>query len=420
MKNFAIIKNIKSRKIFDSRGSPTIEVEVITESSSGRASAPSGASRGRWEVVAYPSGGIDGAIEEVNESISAGIKGLNACEQENIDEALHRIDGTENFSKIGGNTAYAVSMAVASAAANSRGLPLFQHLGRSSKSQIPLPLGNAIGGGMHARGKKTDIQEFLVLPMKVNSFFQAAQANIKVHSTVQRVLERHGHTVGGKGDEGAWICDLETEEVLEVLSKATENIANEMGVEVRIGLDMAASTLWDAKKEAYSYERDKKSLSKGEQIDFVIDLIEKYKLVYVEDPLHEEDFEGFSELTNKVKETLICGDDLFTTNVKRLSIGIEKSSANAIIIKPNQVGTITDAYKTVELARSAGYLPIASHRSGDVCEPSLANLAIAFECPIIKTGIVGGERIVKINELIRIEELLSTEAKLAQIKFGKG
>jgi enolase len=419
MKDFTIIKDVKARKVFDSRGNPTIEVEVITQNACGRVSAPSGASKGKWEVVAYPVGGIDKAIKEVNESISAKIKGLSALEQENIDEILHKIDGTENFSRIGGNTAYAISMAIALAAANSIGLPLFQHLGGTFSSQIPLPLGNVIGGGMHAKGKKTDIQEFLVLPTKANSFIQAAQANIRVHSKVQKILEEHGYMVSGKGDEGAWVCDLKTEEALEMLSKAIESVSNEMNVELRIGLDIAASTLWNSEKEVYVYEKDKKSLNKGEQIDFVMELIEKYKLIYVEDPLHEEDFEGFSELTSKVKETFICGDDLFTTNFKRLSIGIKNNSANAIIIKPNQIGTITDAYNTVKLAKSAGYLPIASHRSGDVCEPLLAHLAIAFECPVIKTGIIGGERIVKINELIRIEEFLSNRAKIAKIEFKK-
>ncbi|MEM3755137.1 MAG: phosphopyruvate hydratase [Candidatus Bathyarchaeia archaeon] len=419
MSNFEMIKDVKARKVFDSRGNPTIEVEVITQNSFGRASAPSGASKGKWEAIAYPIEGIDKSIKEVNESISLKLKGLNAFEQEVVDETLHEIDGTENFSKIGGNTAYAVSMAVALAAANSKGLMLFQHLGGLFSSQIPLPLGNVIGGGMHAKGKKTDIQEFLVLPIKANSFLQAAQANIKVHSTVQKILEKHGYMASGKGDEGAWVCDLDTEKALEMLSKAIDSVSNEMNVELGIGLDIAASTLWDSKKEAYVYERDKKILRKEEQIEFVINLIEKYKLIYVEDPLHEEDFEGFSELTKKVKKTLICGDDLFTTNVKRLSIGIKNNSANSIIIKPNQIGTITDAYNAVKLARSAGYLPVASHRSGDVCEPLLAHLAIAFECPIIKTGIIGGERIVKINELIRIEEFLSNKAKLAKISFKK-
>jgi len=417
MNEFIKIKDVKARKVLDSRGNPTIEVEVLTENACGIASAPSGASKGKWEVISYPPEGIDKAIKEVKEYILPKIKGLNVCDQESIDRILHEVDGTENFSRIGGNTAYAISMAVALAAANSKGLPLFKYLGGVFASQIPLPLGNVIGGGMHAKGNKTDIQEFLILPTKVNSFIQAAQANVKVHSTVQKILEANGYIVGGKGDEGAWVCGLETEKALEALSKAVDSVSNEMNVEIRIGLDMAASTLWNPEKETYVYEKDKKKLNKGEQIDFVIELIEKYKLIYVEDPLHEEDFEGFSELTSKVKGTLICGDDLFTTNVKRLSIGIEKRAANAIIIKPNQVGTITDAFNTVKLAKSAKYLPVASHRSGDVCEPLLAHLAIAFECPIIKTGIVGGERLSKINELIRIEEFLSDKAKIAQIKF---
>ena len=412
-----MIKDVKARKIFDSRGDATIEVDIVTHGGFGKASAPSGASRGRWEAEPYPAGGVEQAVRKVLEAVAPEIIGLNSEEQEKVDRILHEVDGTDKFSNLGGNTACAISLAASQAAASSKGIPLFQHLSTALAYEIPHPLGNVVGGGKHAKGAKTDIQEFLVLPVQADSFLEAAEANVMVHREVGKLLESTGYLAGGKGDEGAWTSNLETEKIIELVSKSCEVVSGETGVDVRMGLDMAASTLWSEKDKVYNYERDRRRLDEGQQIDFVSKLVEKYKLAYVEDPFHEEAFEAFAELTKKSKGSLICGDDLFVTNLPRLKKGVGYGAANSIIIKPNQVGTLTDAHKAAKAAAEAGFVTVMSHRSGDVCEPYIAHLAIAFRCPILKTGVVGGERIAKINELIRIEEVLGERAELACIKL---
>jgi len=412
-----VIQEVRARKIFDSRGKPTIEVDIVTQNGFGRAAAPAGASKGKWEVQSYPPGGVDQAVKKVKETVAPELTGMDADKQETVDNVLHEIDPTDNFSKIGGNTAYAVSVATGLAAASSKDIPLFQHLSSTFTCEIPFPLGNVIGGGMHAKGRRTDIQEFLVLSTKASTAIEASEANIRVHAEVPSLISKFGASLGGKGDEGAWVSDLETRKALELLSKACEVVSDDMGIEVRLGLDMAASTLWNPKKKVYVYERDERRLEEEKQIDFTLDLIEDYNLIYVEDPLREDAFEAFGELTKRVKGCLVCGDDLFTTNIKRLEIGLKHKAANSTIIKPNQVGTLTDAHKAARRAKLAGYVPIMSHRSGDVPEPVLAHLAVAFQCPIIKTGVVGGERVAKINELLRIQEALGNRAKMASIKI---
>ena len=413
--NASLIKSIKAWKVFDSRGNPTIEIGIETAEGYGRAAAPSGASRGKWEVEQYPPGGVDQAVKIVESSLADHIVGSDANRQEEIDTLLHEVDGTSDFSKIGGNTAYATSIATALAASDTKAVPLFEHLSHATKTELPLPLGNVLGGGRHARSGKTDIQEFLALPMRARSFSEAAQANVKVHTEVAKLLEVEGRPATGKGDEGAWIADLTTEDAFEIVSKACENVSSSMGTTVSVGADMAASTLWNEKDKVYEYVKDGKRLSEEEQVDHVRGLIEKYKLVYVEDPFHEESFESFAELTRLVRGTFICGDDLFVTNLARLEIGRKMNAANAIIVKPNQVGTITDALKTTRMAVDAGYVTVASHRSGDTSGSELAHIAIAFGCPIIKTGVVGGERVAKINELARIEKTFREKIRLTKI-----
>lgn len=414
----AIIEDVRARKVFDSRGDATIEVEVVTAEGFGMASAPGGASRGKAEVVAYPLGGVEEAIRKVEELIAPELIGMSADEQEEIDSLLHELDGTENFMNIGGNTAYAVSLAVADAAANSYGMPLFRHLGGYLACQLPYPLGNVLGGGRHALGRTPDIQEFLVLPLGAGSFIAAAEANIRVHKRVRDLLVKvDPNFTGGKGDEGAWVSCLSNEKALEVTSKACEEISNEVGFKCKLGLDMASSTLWNPKKQRYVYANEGVERDSGEQLSYILDLIERYKLVYVEDPFHEDDFEGFRELTSRVRGCLICGDDLFATNEKRLKLGVEMRSGNAVIIKVNQVGTLTDAIRTVRLAKENGYVPIISHRSGETTSFHIAHIAVGLGCPIIKTGVVGGERLAKINELIYIEEMLGEKAIIARLKI---
>ncbi len=412
----ALIEEVAARKILDSRGEPTIEVDVTTVDGFGSASAPSGASTGKAEAIAFPEGGVDEAVKKVEELIAPEVIGLYADEQEEIDTILHELDGTDSFRNIGGNTAYAVSLAVADAAADSYGLPLFQYLGGSLASVLPTPLGNVVGGGKHATGKATDIQEFLVLPLGATSFLAAVEANAAIHRRLKALLREVDATfTGGRGDEGAWAPNVSNDQALEAVTKACKQVSEELGLRCKAGLDLAASSLWDPEKKSYVYARDGLSRDKGEQIDYILDLIEKYRLAYVEDPFHEDDFTSFKELTSKSRGCLICGDDLFATNVKRLRQGIKSHAGNAIIIKMNQVGTLTDTWETTRLAKENGYIPVVSHRSGETSAFHIAHLAVAFDVPIIKAGVVGGERITKLNELIRIEESLGDKARMAKL-----
>jgi enolase len=413
-----VIEDIIARKVFNNRGEETIEVDIITTSGFGRAAAPAGKSRGKTEVVYYPQDGIDQAIKKVEEVITPELAGLNADFQEELDKTLHEIDGSKDFRVIGGNTAFAISLASAEAAANSYGLLLFQFLGGQVARELPYPIGNVISGGQHTHGKSPDIQEFLVLPYGAETFLDAATANVQIHKRVGEVIKKKDKLfAGGKSDEGAWTANLGNLDALEILSKACEEVGNESGFECGLGIDVAASSLWKPKDKKYLYQREGKDRDSGEQLEFVLDLIKKYHLSYIEDPFHEEDFGSFAELTKKAKNCLICGDDLFTTNNERLTRGVKAHAANALIIKVNQVGTVSDAWETIENGKRNGYTPVMSHRSGDTCDWHIAHLAVAFKCPLIKTGIVEGARVAKINELVRIEEFLGDRATMASLKI---
>ena len=414
----SIIEDLIARKIFNSRGEETIEVDVITTSGFGRASAPAGKSRGKNEVVYYPQGGVDQALKKIDDLVAPELAGLNADFQEEIDNTLHEIDGTTNFKGIGGNAAFAISLANAEAAANSHGLLLFQFLGGSTATTLPYPLGNCISGGQHARGKAPDIQEYLALPHGAETFLEAATANTLIHKKIGDALKKKSSLFsGGKSDEGAWIANIDDADAFEVIAKACEEVGNEVDFECGFGIDVAASSLWKEKEEKYLYEREGKKRDTAEQLEFLLDLTEKYHLAYVEDPFHEEDYESFAELTKKTKNCLICGDDLFTTNNERLNQGIKQKAANAIIIKVNQIGTLTDAAETIENAQRHAYTTVMSHRSGDTCDWHIAHLAVAFKCPLIKTGVVEGARIAKINELVRVEHFLGNRAEMADLKI---
>jgi len=413
-----LIRKVVARKVFNIRGEETIEVDVITKNGFGRASAPAGASRGKGEVTPYPKGGVDAAIKKVEGVIAPKLVGVDAQRQGEIDLLLHKIDGAEDFHNIGGNTSYAVSLAIAEATACSFGVPLFKHLAGRLANELPHPLGNVLGGGKHARARAPDIQEFLVLPVRVDSFSKAAKTNVLVHYKVGASLVKEDPTfTGGRTDEGAWAPNLKSEDALEIVVKASEEASEETGVQCRVGLDMASSSLWNPKEKCYEYTRDNAKLDSGEQLDFVLGLIQKYNLGYVEDPFHEEDFASFMKLTKKVKNCLICGDDLFVTNKKRLAKGIKMGAANAIIIKGNQVGTLTDAWEATLLAQKAQYVTVMSHRSGETTEAHIAHLAVAFRCPVIKAGVVEGARVAIINELMRIEETIGERAKMAHLEL---
>ena len=412
------ITSLTARRVLDSRGEPTVEVDIFSRGAVARVAAPSGKSRGKWEVQPFPEGGVDEAAARVRKLLAPDLAGMNADRQQQIDEKLHEVDGTERFSRIGGNTAYAVSIAAALLSSTVRKIPLYKKLAGSAKVRIPLPLGNVVGGGAHARGKRTDIQEFLVVPTKATSAAQAAEANIKVHAEIACLAIQRGSPIIGKGDEGGWVLDMTTEQTLDLIADACQTVSLATGADVRIGLDVAASSLWDEKERAYVYKRDEKRFSEGGQIDFILNLIERYRLVYVEDPLHEDAFEAFAQLRKKAGNTLICGDDLLVTNTARIQQAVRHASANAMIVKTNQVGTLSDSRKAVEKAQSAGYVTVMSHRSGEVCSGELAQIAVGLSCPMIKCGVIGGERISKLNELIRIEEdaeKRKTLAGMAQI-----
>ena len=405
----SVIEDVRVRKILDSRGNPTLEVDVITWNGFGRAAAPSGASTGSREVVSFPEGGVDKIIGEVEDIISSELIGMDAEDLQDIDMVMKEIDGTENLSAIGGNTIVAVSMATAKAAASSYNMPLYKFLGGNMCTEIPYPLGNMINGGAHAGKHAPDIQEFLIVPIGATNITEAVFANSNVHKRLKELIQSKDQTfTGGKGDEGGWAPNISNYDALEFQAQACEEVGDEMGIKIRPSLDMAASEMWDASQEKYIYTQEDIARDTGEQIEFVNEIINTYKMLYVEDPLHEADFAGFADLTAKAGDKcLICGDDLFVTNKEILQEGIDIKAGNSIIIKPNQIGTLTDTYETVKLAKENQYVPVVSHRSGETPDETIAHLAVAFSAPLIKTGALGGERIAKLNELIRIEEEVS-------------
>ncbi|MEN6396988.1 MAG: phosphopyruvate hydratase [Methanoregula sp.] len=393
-----IIEAIELRIILDSRGNPTVEADISTAGGFGRAAAPSGASTGAAEAkVLPPKEAIDNAIQ----NLIPALIGMDTADQECFDSQLRDIDGTADFSGIGANVAVALSLANAKAAASALGLPLFRYLGGAFASEIPFPLGNVIGGGAHA-ANATEIQEFLVVPGGAADAEEAVFANAAVHKNVKDLLKKKG-IAAGKGDEGAWAPQIDDALAFELIAEATGRVADEMNVSVDMGIDVAASQMWNG--EGYKY-RDRVR-STEDQIAYIAELVDKYNLVYVEDPLHEDDFDGFAELNSQVGDRcLLCGDDLFVTQVDRIEKGIETGSANCVLIKPNQVGTLSDTFEAVRLAHTHGLDTVMSHRSGETTDTTIAHLATAFSCVFLKCGVVGGERIAKLNELIRIEEQL--------------
>lgn len=405
----SIIEDVRVRKILDSRGNPTVEVEIITWNGIGRAAAPSGASTGSREVMSFPEGGVDKVIAEIEDIISSELIGMDAEYLSDIDSVLKEVDGTDNMSIIGGNTTVAVSMAVAKAAASSYNLPLYKFLGGNMKNELPFPLGNMMNGGAHAGSNAPDIQEFLVVPVGAKNMSEAVFANVSVHKKLKELISlKDSNFTGGKGDEGGWVPNVSNDTALEIQTQACEEVSNELGFEIKPALDMASSEFWDSDKGKYVYGQDGIERDIGEQVEYVKDIIETYGMFYVEDPFDENDFEGFSQLTAACGDKcLICGDDLFVTNSEILKKGIEQKAANAIIIKPNQIGSLSQTYATVKLAKENNVVPVVSHRSGETTDDTIAHLAVAWGSPIIKTGAVGGERIAKLNELIRIEEELS-------------
>jgi len=392
------IEVIELRTILDSRGNMTVEADIHTPGGFGRSAAPSGASTGTLEAKVKPP---REAVEYAVQNVIPALIGLDACDQQGFDEQLRDIDGTTNFAEIGANIAVALSLANAKAASSSMGVALFRYLGGAFVNEMPLPLGNVIGGGAHA-ANSTEIQEFLVVPGDATDAEEAVLANAAVHRHIKELLAKHGKSCG-KGDEGAWAPQIDDALAFELIAEATGIVADEMNISVDMGIDVAASQMWNG--EGYTYRERVRTTE--DQITYIAELIDSYDLVYVEDPLHEDDFDAFAELTSQVGDRcLVCGDDIFVTQVDRIQQGIEMNAANCVLIKPNQVGTLTDTFEAVRLAHTQGLDTVMSHRSGETTDTTIAHLATAFSCVFLKCGIVGGERIAKLNELIRIEEQL--------------
>jgi len=396
-----LVTEVRLRRVLDSRGNATVEADVHTESGGfGRAAAPSGASTGEYEAVELPA---SEAIARARDLAIPRLEGqVYAGDQRSVDAALRAADGTEDLSEIGANSAVAISMAAAEAAADVLGAPLYQHLGGAFRgNSFPVPLGNVVGGGEHA-DDATHIQEFLAVPVGAPSVTDAVFANAEVHAVVADLLADRG-VAAAKGDEGAWAPSVDDDIAFDIVTEAVETVTDDVGFEVRAGLDIAASELYDPDDEVYRYGDVERT--PDEQLEYVAGLVAEHGLAYVEDPFEEDDFDGFARLTGRAgHDTLVCGDDLFVTNVTRLGEGIDAGAANSILVKPNQIGTLTDAFDAVELAVRNGYEPVISHRSGETEDTTIAHLAVATDAPYIKTGAVGGERTATLNELIRIEE----------------
>jgi enolase len=409
------IQEVKARVCFNGRGDPGIEADVVVEGALGRALSPSGASRGTNEAVPFFDGDPDKTASQFNKNFAAKIRGLDAADSAGITWALRNIDRTKNYARIGGSLAYAVSVAASEAEAKARGVPLCRVIEPKSGT-LPFPLGNTIGGGKHASDLSPAFQEILVAPLGARNVREAIELNLKVHKGVGKKLSKMLKYPVGRGDEGGWSPGLTDMEAMGVVSEVVGAIQDETGLRIRMGVDVAADSLYDPKKGGYYYRTTKKTLSREEQMVFISELCDRYDLLYVEDPLYEDDFDGYAQLHAALKKTLITGDDLYTTDVERLKIGVSKKSTNGVIMKVNQIGTLWEAQQFSNLAKKTGHVVVASHRSGDNEGGHLAHFAVGFGCGLIKCGVVGGERTSKLNELLRIGEALGTSAKMASVR----
>jgi enolase len=408
------IQDVKVRVCFNGRGDYGIEADVFVEKKMGRALSPSGASRGTNEAVPFADDDPDKTVSRFKANASR-IVGLDAADAEGITKAFRKMDGTKNYSKIGGSLAYAVSVAAAEAEAKARGVPMCRVIDERS-GVLPFPLGNTIGGGKHASDLSPAFQEILVAPLGARNVREAIELNLKVHRGVGKKLSKMIKYPVGKGDEGGWSPGLTDIEAMGIVSAVASEVQDETGRKVRVGVDVAADSLHDEKRGGYYYRTTKKTLSREEQIVFISELCDRYDLFYVEDPLYEDDFEGYAQLHSSIKGTLITGDDLYTTDIERLKLGVSKKSTNGVIMKVNQIGTLWEAQQFSELASKTGHVVIASHRSGDNEGGHLAHFAVGFACGLMKSGVVGGERTSKLNELMRIGEELGTSARMAPVK----
>jgi len=413
------IKNISAREILDSRGNPTIEVEVQTKYNCGIASVPSGASTGKYEAVELRDGdksryngkGVKTAVNNVNKIIAPKLLGRDVREQRAIDDLMIALDGTKNKSRLGANAILGISLAVAKAAANSQDIPLYRYLSNDEPNLLPVPMMNVINGGKHA-GNQLMIQEFMILPVGAESFAEALRMGVEVYHSLKNLLrKRYGPSATNLGDEGGYAPPMKNSyEVFDALIDAIEQAGYTAGNELWLGIDAAASEFYDSKDEVYTL--DGKSLNRESLLYYYEDLVKRYPIYSIEDPLHEEDFQGFAEMTQLLgKRVQIVGDDLFVTNVERLMKGIKLGGANALLLKVNQIGSITEAIDAATLALKNDYNVIVSHRSGETGDTYIADIAVALQTGQIKTGAPArGERTAKYNRLLQIELELGTKS----------
>ena len=426
------IIHIHARQILDSRGNPTVEVDVETESGhKGRAAVPSGASTGIHEAVelrdddkgVYLGKGVLKAIQNVNETIFNELVGYDVREQELIDKIMIDIDGTENKSKLGANAILAVSLAVAKAAAASSNLSLYRYIGGVNAKTLPVPMLNILNGGAHA-DNSIDFQEFMVMPTKAASFSDSLRMGVEVFHTLKKVLKDAGYSTN-VGDEGGFAPNIKSnEEAIEIVLQSIEKAGFKPGEDIFIALDAASSELWNEKEQAYIFHKsDNRKLSSDEMAAYWADWCSKYPIISIEDGMAEDDWKGWKALTDKVgKKVQIVGDDLFVTNVRRLQQGIDTQTANAILVKVNQIGTLSETIAAVRMAQNAQFNSVMSHRSGETEDATIADLAVALNCGQIKTGSASrSDRMAKYNQLLRIEEELGETAYFpgSNLKFGR-
>ena len=422
------IKKILARQILDSRGNPTVEAEVHTDSGFvGRASVPSGASTGKHEAVElrdndddiYLGKGVLNAVSNINTLINDNLRGLDVSNQMLIDTTMIDLDGTPNKSNLGANSLLAVSLACAKSAANESNQSLFQYIGGNEAIQLPIPMMNILNGGAHA-DNHIDFQEFMVMPLGANSFSEALRMGTEIFHHLKVQLKKNAYSTN-VGDEGGFAPNLSSnEEAIEILLKAIESSGYVAGSDIYIAIDAAASEFYDEKQNIYTINQlGEKKMTSLEMVDLWEDLVNKYPLISIEDGLHEDDWEGWKELTKRIgNKVQLVGDDLFVTNVDRLSKGIKSSTANSILIKVNQIGTLSETISAVNMAHSNGYTSVMSHRSGETEDTVIADLSVALNCGQIKTGSLSrSDRIAKYNQLIRIEEQLSVNAIYEGKKF---
>lgn len=421
MYQYLPIRDVYAREIIDSRGNPTIEVEVLVgEDTVGRAAVPSGASTGKYEAVElrdnedrYDGKGVQRAVEHVNDQLARAVIGVNVFDQAAIDRILIKTDGSKNKKNLGANALLGVSLAVAKAAANVLKVPLYRYLGGVNAHKLPVPMMNIMNGGVHA-DNTLDIQEFMIMPIGAESFKEGLRMCVEIYHSLKSLLKENGLSTA-VGDEGGFAPDLpDAKEALRLLKEAVEKAGYKMGKDIAIALDVAASELYNKDYKKYEFPGESKMQgqkivrSAEELIEYYEDLSLEFPIRSIEDPLDEEDWDGWELLTTRLGNDMqLVGDDLFVTNVERLKKGIEQSAANAILVKVNQIGTLTEAIEAIELAQKSGYQAIISHRSGETEDTTIADIAVAFNAGQIKTGApCRSERVAKYNQLLRIEERL--------------